>query len=169
MRLSSEAQVRRIPASSRSRRRNRRTTMPSPAARAAIRASSGSSPREQRAGRGRHGRQWSSPPGNLYASLLLIDPCEPRSRTATRLRGGARAAMRRWRRSRESARRAWRSNGRTICCSTAPRRPGLLLEGHRRRRGAALAIIIGFGINVVCRADGHALSGTQPCNDKASD
>jgi BirA family transcriptional regulator, biotin operon repressor / biotin---[acetyl-CoA-carboxylase] ligase len=24
-------------------------------------------------GRGRHGRQWASPPGNLYASLLLID------------------------------------------------------------------------------------------------
>jgi BirA family transcriptional regulator, biotin operon repressor / biotin---[acetyl-CoA-carboxylase] ligase len=29
---------------------------------------------EQTKGRGRHGRQWSSPPGNLYASLLLIDP-----------------------------------------------------------------------------------------------
>lgn len=27
----------------------------------------------QTAGRGRHGRQWASPPGNLYASLLLID------------------------------------------------------------------------------------------------
>jgi BirA family biotin operon repressor/biotin-[acetyl-CoA-carboxylase] ligase len=30
--------------------------------------------REQTGGRGRHGRSWSSPPGNLYASLLLIDP-----------------------------------------------------------------------------------------------
>ncbi len=29
---------------------------------------------EQTKGRGRHGRQWSSPRGNLYASLLLIDP-----------------------------------------------------------------------------------------------
>ena len=28
--------------------------------------------------RGRQGRQWSSPPGNLYASLLLVAPCEPR-------------------------------------------------------------------------------------------
>jgi BirA family biotin operon repressor/biotin-[acetyl-CoA-carboxylase] ligase len=28
----------------------------------------------QRAGRGRHGRTWISPPGNLYASLLLTDP-----------------------------------------------------------------------------------------------
>ncbi|KPF72844.1 hypothetical protein IP69_03095 [Bosea sp. AAP35] len=33
--------------------------------------------RSQNAGRGRHGRQWTSPPGNLYASLLLVDPCEP--------------------------------------------------------------------------------------------
>jgi len=31
---------------------------------------------EQRAGRGRHGRPWHSPPGNLHASALLIDPCE---------------------------------------------------------------------------------------------
>ncbi len=30
----------------------------------------------QTGGRGRQGRPWVSPPGNLYASLLLIDPCE---------------------------------------------------------------------------------------------
>lgn len=30
---------------------------------------------EQTAGRGRRGRSWHSPPGNLYASLLLTDPC----------------------------------------------------------------------------------------------
>jgi BirA family transcriptional regulator, biotin operon repressor / biotin---[acetyl-CoA-carboxylase] ligase len=29
---------------------------------------------EQTAGRGRRGRSWASPPGNLYASALLIDP-----------------------------------------------------------------------------------------------
>lgn len=33
--------------------------------------------REQSGGRGRHGRTWHSPPGNLYASLLLVDPCTP--------------------------------------------------------------------------------------------
>lgn len=33
--------------------------------------------RSQNAGRGRHGRQWGSPPGNLYASLALTDPCDP--------------------------------------------------------------------------------------------
>lgn len=31
--------------------------------------------REQTAGRGRRGRAWRSPPGNLYASLLLTRPC----------------------------------------------------------------------------------------------
>jgi BirA family biotin operon repressor/biotin-[acetyl-CoA-carboxylase] ligase len=33
--------------------------------------------RSQNSGRGRHGRHWTSPPGNLYASLLLVNPCEP--------------------------------------------------------------------------------------------
>lgn len=31
--------------------------------------------RQQRAGRGRRGRMWHSPPGNLYASLLMVDAC----------------------------------------------------------------------------------------------
>lgn len=33
---------------------------------------------EQMAGRGRRGRTWVSPPGNLYASLLLRQPADPR-------------------------------------------------------------------------------------------
>ncbi len=33
---------------------------------------------EQVSGKGRRGRPWSSPRGNLYASLLLVDPAEPR-------------------------------------------------------------------------------------------
>jgi BirA family transcriptional regulator, biotin operon repressor / biotin---[acetyl-CoA-carboxylase] ligase len=33
---------------------------------------------EQTAGRGRRGRAWSSPSGNLYASLVLVDPAEPK-------------------------------------------------------------------------------------------
>lgn len=31
----------------------------------------------QEAGRGRRGKDWASPPGNLYASLLLTDPSPP--------------------------------------------------------------------------------------------
>jgi BirA family biotin operon repressor/biotin-[acetyl-CoA-carboxylase] ligase len=34
--------------------------------------------RRQTAGRGRRGRTWVSEPGNLYASLLLVDPAPPR-------------------------------------------------------------------------------------------
>ncbi len=33
--------------------------------------------REQTAGRGRHGRKWHSPPGNLYLSLVLRPECRP--------------------------------------------------------------------------------------------
>jgi BirA family biotin operon repressor/biotin-[acetyl-CoA-carboxylase] ligase len=33
---------------------------------------------EQTAGRGRRGRRWVSAPGNLYATLLLLDPAPPR-------------------------------------------------------------------------------------------
>ena len=33
--------------------------------------------RRQSAGRGRRGRPWDSRPGNLYASLLLVDPAPP--------------------------------------------------------------------------------------------
>jgi BirA family biotin operon repressor/biotin-[acetyl-CoA-carboxylase] ligase len=33
--------------------------------------------RRQTAGRGRHGRSWTSKPGNLYASLLLSEPSPP--------------------------------------------------------------------------------------------
>ena len=33
--------------------------------------------REQTAGRGRRGRAWASPPGNLYASLILRPACPP--------------------------------------------------------------------------------------------
>lgn len=33
--------------------------------------------RTQTAGRGRRGRSWVSEPGNLYATLLLADPCVP--------------------------------------------------------------------------------------------
>ena len=33
--------------------------------------------RQQTAGRGRHGKEWVSTPGNLYATLLLCDPAAP--------------------------------------------------------------------------------------------
>ncbi len=44
----------------------------------------------QTRGRGRMGRVWVSPPGNLYASLLLIDPAPPDRARRTRLCRGRR-------------------------------------------------------------------------------
>src|SRR5690606_32841616 len=101
--------------------------------------------REQRAGRGRHGRQWSSPPGNLYASVLLVDPCE--ARVAPQLGFVAGLAL--------------HEAVESVIGIPAPRLAlkwpndllldgakvsGMLLEGHRI--GSSLAIVIGIGINV---------------------
>jgi BirA family biotin operon repressor/biotin-[acetyl-CoA-carboxylase] ligase len=101
--------------------------------------------REQLAGRGRHGRQWASPPGNLYASLLLIEPCEAAS--APQLGFVAGLAL-------HQAVEAVTGIGAPRLALKWPndllldgaKLSGLLLEGHRI--GQTLAIVIGFGVNV---------------------
>ncbi|MBB4040872.1 BirA family biotin operon repressor/biotin-[acetyl-CoA-carboxylase] ligase [Microvirga flocculans] len=102
---------------------------------------------QQLAGRGRHGRQWSSPPGNLYASLLLIDPCElnlaPQLGFVAGLAlheavesvigvGAPRLALK------------WPNDLLLGGAKVA----GLLLEGHRLRPEGPLAVVIGIGVNV---------------------
>ncbi|MBM6582123.1 biotin--[acetyl-CoA-carboxylase] ligase [Microvirga sp. BT689] len=102
---------------------------------------------EQLAGRGRHGRQWSSPQGNLYASLLLIDPCDVASAPQLGFVAGL----------------ALHEAVETVTGLGAPRLTlkwpndllldgakvsGLLLEGHRLQSDGPLAIVIGFGVNV---------------------
>lgn len=102
---------------------------------------------EQRAGRGRHGRQWSSPPGNLYASLLLIDPCE--AQHAPQLGFVAGLAL-------HEAVEAVTGVGAPRLSLKWPndllldgaKISGLLLEGHRLESNGPLAIIIGMGVNV---------------------
>lgn len=102
---------------------------------------------EQRAGRGRHGRQWSSPQGNLYASLLLIDPCEPPH--APQLGFVAGLAL-------HEAVEAVTGLGAPRLSLKWPndllldgaKISGLLLEGHRLGTNGPLAIIVGMGVNV---------------------
>ena len=102
---------------------------------------------EQLAGRGRHGRQWASPPGNLYASLLLIDPCEMPS--APQLGFVAGLAL-------HEAVEAVTGIGAPRLSLKWPndllldgaKVSGLLLEGHRLHPNGPLAIVIGFGVNV---------------------
>jgi len=101
----------------------------------------------QRAGRGRHGRQWSSPEGNLYATLLLTDPCELQH--APQLGFVAGLAL-------HEAVEAATGVGAPRLSLKWPndllldgaKVSGLLLEGHRIEAGGPLAIVIGFGVNV---------------------
>nr|WP_183451691.1 biotin--[acetyl-CoA-carboxylase] ligase [Microvirga lupini] len=108
---------------------------------------------EQLAGRGRHGRQWSSPPGNLYASLLLIDPCDVAS--APQLGFVAGLAL-------HEAIEAVTGLGAPRLALKWPndllldgaKISGLLLEGHRLQPEGPLAIVIGFGVNVAFAPSG---------------
>jgi len=108
---------------------------------------------EQRAGRGRHGRQWTSPPGNLYTSLLLIDPCDAAS--APQLGFVAGLAL-------HEAIEAVTGLGAPRLSLKWPndllldgaKVSGLLLEGHRLGSNGPLAIIIGFGVNVAFAPSG---------------
>ena len=107
--------------------------------------------RSQNAGRGRHGRQWGSPPGNLYASLLLVAPCEPALApqlgfvaglalhdAATRVCGAMLPGLQ----------LKWPNDLLIDRAKTA----GLLLEGESR--GGAFSVIIGLGVNIAsCPAD----------------
>jgi BirA family biotin operon repressor/biotin-[acetyl-CoA-carboxylase] ligase len=112
---------------------------------------------EQRAGRGRHGRPWTSPPGNLYASLLLTDPCEPALAPQLGFVAGI----------------ALHEAVASVTGASPPRLAlkwpndllfdgakvsGLLLEGHHV--GAALAIVIGFGVNVASAPTGTPYPAT---------
>ncbi|TCQ12653.1 BirA family biotin operon repressor/biotin-[acetyl-CoA-carboxylase] ligase [Rhizobium sp. PP-F2F-G36] len=105
-------------------------------------------------GRGRRGRAWSSEPGNLYSSLLLIDPAPlemiqslplavavaVRDAMQAVLPAGARAAEIKWPND-------ILIGGQKTC--------GILLEGERLADGR-YALVIGCGVNVVSAPD-HGL------------
>ncbi|WP_246272940.1 biotin--[acetyl-CoA-carboxylase] ligase [Oricola thermophila] len=102
---------------------------------------------EQTAGRGRRGRAWASPPGNLYASALLIDPA-PLNRLGTLPLVAAVAV-------RDAIEACGTPSGTRLaikwpndillngakCC-------GILLESQGLSDGH-LAVVIGCGINIV--------------------
>ncbi|WP_262268914.1 MULTISPECIES: biotin--[acetyl-CoA-carboxylase] ligase [Microvirga] len=109
--------------------------------------------REQLAGRGRHGRQWSSPPGNLYASLLLIDPCDLRSAPQLGFVAGLALHEAVEAVSRIGAPRLALKWPNDLLLDGA-KVSGLLLEGHRLQPDGPLAIVIGFGVNVAFAPSG---------------
>ena len=102
--------------------------------------------RRQTSGRGRHGRNWSSPPGNLYASLVLIDPCEVARAPELGFVAGlavfeAVHALTGLEHPRLSLK--WPNDLLVDQAKCA----GILLEGHRLANGA-FALVIGMGVNV---------------------
>jgi BirA family transcriptional regulator, biotin operon repressor / biotin---[acetyl-CoA-carboxylase] ligase len=113
---------------------------------------------EQTAGRGRRGNEWVSPPGNLYATLLLTDPAAAESApelsfvTALAVHDavverapelGAALALK------------WPND----VLYDGAKLAGILIEGERA--GNALAIAIGIGVN--CR--NHPAATPYPVTD----
>ncbi len=103
--------------------------------------------RAQTAGRGRRGRQWQSPPGNLHASLLLIDEVTPRAAPQLGFVAGV-ALARSLRRLAPDASRLRVKWPNDILFDDG-KLAGILAEG-RELVGGGYAAVIGFGVN--CRS-----------------
>lgn len=114
---------------------------------------------EQTGGRGRLGRSWSSPPGNLYASLLLIDPAP----IAVAAQIGFVAAL------------ALHDSVTRLAPALAPRLKlkwpndllldgaklsGILIESAVLTNGA-LAVVIGIGVNMAHHPQGTPYPATN--------
>jgi BirA family biotin operon repressor/biotin-[acetyl-CoA-carboxylase] ligase len=100
--------------------------------------------RAQTAGRGRHGRQWQSPPGNLYATLLLVDVATPRSAPQLAFAAGIALAhaLRRLVPEPSRIRVKWPND---ILLDGA-KLAGILVEG-RLLANSAYAVAVGVGVN----------------------
>jgi BirA family biotin operon repressor/biotin-[acetyl-CoA-carboxylase] ligase len=98
----------------------------------------------QSRGRGRMGRVWTSPPGNLYASLLLIDPAPPSRVAQLGFVAGVALidALRAMTADDPRIRLKWPNDA---LCDGA-KISGLLLEGASLRNGQ-FACVVGIGVN----------------------
>ena len=113
--------------------------------------------REQMGGRGRHGRVWHSPPGNLYASLLLVDPCTPE--VAPQLgfvAGVALADAANELVGRDTVRLKWPND----LLHDGAKLSGILLEATRRTDGAFVCVI-GIGVNCASHPDDLPYAATH--------
>jgi BirA family transcriptional regulator, biotin operon repressor / biotin---[acetyl-CoA-carboxylase] ligase len=99
---------------------------------------------EQTAGRGRRGNEWVSPPGNLYATLLLTDPapseCAPELSFVTALALHD-AILERAPQLAAALALKWPND---MLCGGF-KLAGILIEGERA--GNAFAVAIGIGVN----------------------
>lgn len=126
---------------------------------------------QQTAGRGRRGRPWQSPHGNLAASLLVVPDVDPAVAATLgfvagvslnqALAGIVPAAM-----LRTGIDGADTANGRIALkwpndvLADGAKLAGILLEAHKRPDGA-MAIVVGIGVNVVEAPEGLPYPATS--------
>ena len=113
----------------------------------------------QTGGRGRQGRSWSSPPGNVYASLLLIDAVQPA--LASQLGFVAGVALVRVVESLVGAAGAqvsikWPND----LVHQGAKLAGILVEGARCPDGR-FACVLGFGVNRRSHPEGLPYAATD--------
>jgi BirA family biotin operon repressor/biotin-[acetyl-CoA-carboxylase] ligase len=121
----------------------------------------------QTAGRGRRGRAWETPAGNLAASLVIVPDCDPavaatlgfvagvslnRALAATVPEGIVRQGV-------DGARRIALKWPNDVLADGA-KLAGILLEGQKRPDGGN-AVVIGFGVNVVAAPTGLPYPATS--------
>ena len=108
-------------------------------------------------GRGRHGRTWVSPAGNLYASLLLLDPCKVADAPKLGFVAGLAVA---------DLIREYAANPQPFLkwpndlVAGASKLSGVLLEG-RSVNLVSQAVAIGIGINVATVPEGTGRAVTS--------
>jgi BirA family transcriptional regulator, biotin operon repressor / biotin---[acetyl-CoA-carboxylase] ligase len=114
--------------------------------------------REQVQGRGRYGRSWASPPGNLYASVLLRPDCPMAASAQLSLVAGLALAdaLERLGPRGLHVRLKWPNDVLIGGAKVA----GLLLEGAARPDGRAAWVIVGSGVNVASCPDGTPYPAT---------
>ncbi|MEK9967350.1 MAG: biotin--[acetyl-CoA-carboxylase] ligase [Rhodospirillaceae bacterium] len=105
--------------------------------------------REQTAGRGRHGRSWASPRGNLYLSILLHPDCAVADAPQIGFVVGAAMA----RAIREAAGAEVTLKWPNDLLLDGGKLSGLLLESAARPDGSLDWVIAGIGVNVESRPD----------------
>jgi BirA family transcriptional regulator, biotin operon repressor / biotin---[acetyl-CoA-carboxylase] ligase len=114
--------------------------------------------REQTAGRGRHGRDWQSLRGNLFASLLLLDPAP--ERIAPKLGFAAAVALA------QAASDLLRHDSRLALkwpndlLFGRAKLAGILLEGAHLP-GGVFACVLGFGVNCSSHPSGLPYPSTD--------
>lgn len=106
----------------------------------------------QQAGRGRHERDWASPPGNLYASIALVSPAPPASLPLMGFVAGVALVEAIISLAPDLAPRLALKWPNDILLDGA-KAAGILLEGEVTRDGQT-GLVIGMGVNVATYPEG---------------